>query len=77
MPVATILEVGVTPASAVPVVGDRTRFAIDVDGTLVIVIMTKKANAVSFEADTGNPVLANAAIAYAAETEAAFLKETS
>lgn len=73
----TILEVATTPASAVPVVGDRTRFAIDVDGTLVIVIMTKRASSISFEADTSDPVLANAAIAYAAETETDFLKETA
>lgn len=66
---ATILEIGVTPASAVRVVGDRTRFAIDVDGgDLVIVIMTKKANGISFEADSIDPAVAAAAIAAAAES---------
>jgi hypothetical protein len=62
---ATVFEVGVTPASAVRVVGDRTRFAVAVDGAFVIVIMTKKGNGVSFEADTPNVAAAAAAIAAA------------
>lgn len=68
---ATILEIATTPPSAVLVAGDRTRFVIDVDGDLVIVLMTKKANGVSFEADAVDVAVAAAAIAAAAGNEVA------
>lgn len=70
MATVTIIEIATTPPDWAKVAGDRTRYAVDVDGTEVIVHMTKASNSVSFEAGTTDLFIASTAIAYVAECEA-------